>query len=47
VDNDEAGVKALSKELVRWSPKVIVLEAIGGHGTLRLMASQRLDCLLR
>ena len=31
VDNDEAGIKALSKELRKWSPQLIVLEATGGH----------------
>jgi transposase len=31
VDKDEAGIKALSKELRRWSPQLIVLEATGGH----------------
>ena len=31
VDNDEAGIKMLTKELARWSPQLIVLEATGGH----------------
>jgi transposase len=31
VNNDEAGIKTLTKELTRWSPQLIVLEATGGH----------------
>src|SRR3954463_5859369 len=31
VDNDDAGIKKLAKELAKWSPQLIVLEATGGH----------------
>jgi len=31
ISNDEAGIKALTKMLKKWSPQLIVLEATGGH----------------
>jgi len=31
VDNDDAGIKKLSRELAKWSPQLIFLEATGGH----------------
>ena len=31
INNDEAGIKKLAKVLAKWSPRLIVMEATGGH----------------
>ena len=31
IDNDETGIKKLTRTLAKWSPQLIVLEATGGH----------------
>lgn len=31
IDNDDAGIRKLTRTLAKWSPQLIVLEATGGH----------------
>ena len=31
VDNDDTGIKKLLKLMAKWSPRLIVMEATGGH----------------